>query len=192
MSALLEKAPKVVVALPEDEQDAIASQILASVADEDAWKQRFAGSQRDAILRMAQEALEEDAGAKRFHWTICFDPVPGQAGYPGVASALSVGVQLREARFPAFQQQSTASWLQFMKLDGNDDITPCAFALNYRAGDPEEGQFPTAGYWGIVSRRASSFFRIDWNTFLACPSSVEDQDHRFVTDSSNTSRLEAP
>ncbi len=44
MSTLLEKALEKVVALPQDEQDAIASQILASLADEDAWKKRFAGS----------------------------------------------------------------------------------------------------------------------------------------------------
>jgi hypothetical protein len=59
MSTLLEKALEQVVALPEDEQDAIASQILSSLADEDAWKKCFAGN-RDLIRRMAQEALEED------------------------------------------------------------------------------------------------------------------------------------
>ena len=42
-----------------EEQDAIASQILASLADEDAWKSRFA-EKRDVIHRMAREALEED------------------------------------------------------------------------------------------------------------------------------------
>lgn len=60
MSALLEKALERVVALPQDEQDAIASQILASIADEDSWKARFAGK-RGLIRRMAREALEEDA-----------------------------------------------------------------------------------------------------------------------------------
>lgn len=60
MSTLLEKALEKVVALPPDEQDAIASQILASLADEDAWKKRFA-EKRDTIRRMAQEALGEDA-----------------------------------------------------------------------------------------------------------------------------------
>lgn len=60
MSTLLEKALERVVALPPDEQDAIASQILACLADEGAWKQRFAGK-RDVIRRMAQEALEEDS-----------------------------------------------------------------------------------------------------------------------------------
>jgi hypothetical protein len=40
-------------------KDAIASQILASPAGEDAWKTRFAGK-RDVIRRMAREALEED------------------------------------------------------------------------------------------------------------------------------------
>jgi hypothetical protein len=45
--------------LPQDEQDAIASQILASRADEDAWRSCFAGK-RDVIRRMEREALEED------------------------------------------------------------------------------------------------------------------------------------
>jgi hypothetical protein len=60
MSTLLEKALEKLVALPPDEQDAIASQILASLADEEAWKKRFAEN-RDVIRRMAQEALGEDA-----------------------------------------------------------------------------------------------------------------------------------
>ena len=59
MSTLLEKALERVVALPPDEQDAIASQILESLADEDAWKKRFAGK-RDVIRRLAREALDED------------------------------------------------------------------------------------------------------------------------------------
>jgi hypothetical protein len=59
MSKLLEMALERVVALPQDEQDAIASQILASLADEDAWKSRFA-EKRDVIRRMAREALEQD------------------------------------------------------------------------------------------------------------------------------------
>jgi hypothetical protein len=59
MSSLLEKALEKVDALPPDEQDAIASQILAALADEEAWKRRFA-EKRDVIRRMAQEALAED------------------------------------------------------------------------------------------------------------------------------------
>ena len=59
MSALLQKALEKVAALPQDEQDAIASQILASIADEGAWKTRFA-EKRDVIRRMAREAIEED------------------------------------------------------------------------------------------------------------------------------------
>ena len=49
-----------VIALPPDEQDAIASQILASLADEDAWKKSFT-EKRDVIRRMAREALDDDA-----------------------------------------------------------------------------------------------------------------------------------
>jgi len=48
-----------VVALPPDEQDAIAAQILASLADQEDWKRRFA-EKRDVIRRMAREALVED------------------------------------------------------------------------------------------------------------------------------------
>lgn len=63
MSTLLEKALEKVAALPPDEQDAIASQILESLADEEAWKKRFA-EKRDVIRRMAREALEEDKRAE--------------------------------------------------------------------------------------------------------------------------------
>ena len=59
MSSLLEKALERVVALPPDEHDAIAAQILASLADEDAWKKRFV-EKRDLIRRMAREAIEKD------------------------------------------------------------------------------------------------------------------------------------
>ncbi len=60
MSSLLEKALEKVGTLPPEEQDAIATQILASLADEDAWRMRCA-EKRDVIRRMAQQALDEDA-----------------------------------------------------------------------------------------------------------------------------------
>jgi hypothetical protein len=60
MSTLLEQALQKVGSLPPEEQEAIAAQILAELADEDAWKRRFA-EKRDVIRRMAREALEEDA-----------------------------------------------------------------------------------------------------------------------------------
>jgi hypothetical protein len=63
MSKLLEQALERVGALPEDEQDAIASQILASIDDEKAWKAQFA-QRRVALRRMAQEALDEDANGE--------------------------------------------------------------------------------------------------------------------------------
>lgn len=59
MSTLMEKALEKVGTLPPDEQDAIASQILAAIADEQAWKKRF-DEKRDVIRRLASEALEED------------------------------------------------------------------------------------------------------------------------------------
>jgi len=60
MSSLLEKALEKVGTLPPEEQDAIATQILASLADENAWRMRFA-EKRDVIRRMAQQARDEDA-----------------------------------------------------------------------------------------------------------------------------------
>jgi hypothetical protein len=59
MTTLLEKALEKVGALAQDEQDAIASQILASLADEQAWKKRFA-AKRDRLRQLAREALDED------------------------------------------------------------------------------------------------------------------------------------
>jgi len=59
MSTLMEKALAKVGEFPPDEQDAIASQILASLADEEAWKKGFA-EKRDVIRRLAQQALDED------------------------------------------------------------------------------------------------------------------------------------
>jgi len=53
MSPLLEKALQKIGSLPADEQEAIASQILASVADEELWKKRFA-DERHVIRRLAR------------------------------------------------------------------------------------------------------------------------------------------
>lgn len=63
MSRLLEVALKKVATLPENEQDAIASQILDTIDDEDEWRIRFS-QKRDVIRRMAQEAIEEDNAGK--------------------------------------------------------------------------------------------------------------------------------
>ena len=59
MTALLEKALEKAQGLPEQEQDAIAAQILASIESEAAWQARFA-AKRDILERMAQEAVEQD------------------------------------------------------------------------------------------------------------------------------------
>ncbi len=55
---MLEIALQKVETSPADEQDAIASQILSTLADEEAWVKRFA-EKRDILRRMAQEALDE-------------------------------------------------------------------------------------------------------------------------------------
>lgn len=63
MSKLLEKALQKISGLPEEEQDAIASQILAELEDEAAWARRFA-AQDGEFRRLADEALLEHRQGK--------------------------------------------------------------------------------------------------------------------------------
>ena len=60
MTTLLAKALQEVDHLPDGEQDAIATQILDSLADEEEWQQRFA-AKRARLRELAREALDEDA-----------------------------------------------------------------------------------------------------------------------------------
>jgi hypothetical protein len=58
MTGLLEKALQRIEALSSEEQDAVASQILQTLDDEEAWARRF--REKPEVLRsLAQEALEE-------------------------------------------------------------------------------------------------------------------------------------
>jgi hypothetical protein len=59
MTSLLEEALRRVEQLPQTEQDAIASQILETLEDKEAWQQRFA-AKRDILCRLAEEAVAED------------------------------------------------------------------------------------------------------------------------------------
>ena len=58
MTTLLEDALRKVAALPQDEQDAIASQIIETLRDEDAWKEKLARNP-EKLRGLAEEALEE-------------------------------------------------------------------------------------------------------------------------------------
>jgi hypothetical protein len=58
MTELLKKAFDAVSRLPEKEQDAIAEWLLAELALEEGWEQRFTGSQ-DALSVLAREAADE-------------------------------------------------------------------------------------------------------------------------------------
>lgn len=60
MTKLLTKAVAEVSKLPDPEQDAIASRLLAELTDEEAWQRSFAASQ-ELLERMADVALAEDA-----------------------------------------------------------------------------------------------------------------------------------
>jgi hypothetical protein len=55
---LLKEAFAAVSRLPADEQDAMAGLLLAELASEEKWEERFAKSQ-DALSLLAQEALDE-------------------------------------------------------------------------------------------------------------------------------------
>jgi hypothetical protein len=58
MTGLLEEALRRVESLPQEEQDAIASQILETLDDEEAWTRSF--RDKPAVLRsLGREALDE-------------------------------------------------------------------------------------------------------------------------------------
>ena len=58
MTNLLKKAFDAVYRLPEAEQDAVAEWLLAELASEEKWAERFAESQ-GVLSLLAQEALDE-------------------------------------------------------------------------------------------------------------------------------------
>lgn len=55
MTEMLEEALRKVAALPKEEQDAIASQIIDTLEDETAWAERLARSP-EKLHRLAEEA----------------------------------------------------------------------------------------------------------------------------------------
>ena len=58
MTDLLKKAFDTASRLPEDEQDAVAEWLLAELASEEGWGERFAEIQ-DALSMLARDALDE-------------------------------------------------------------------------------------------------------------------------------------
>ena len=58
MTDLLKKAFDAAARLPEDEQDAVAEWLLAELASEERWEERFAETQ-GALSVLAREALNE-------------------------------------------------------------------------------------------------------------------------------------
>lgn len=58
MTQLLERAFNQISLLPETEQDAVASLLLAELDSEHRWSDSFASSQ-DELARLAEEALQE-------------------------------------------------------------------------------------------------------------------------------------
>ena len=58
MTKLLEEALRAVAQLPDAEQDALAVAIMAEVAGDVSWDERFRAS-ADALVRLADEAISE-------------------------------------------------------------------------------------------------------------------------------------
>ena len=58
MTQLLERALKKVGGLSEDEQNAIASQILETLEDEEVWQQKLL-SNPEKLRKLADQALDE-------------------------------------------------------------------------------------------------------------------------------------
>ena len=63
MTKLLERAFEEAARLPEDEQNAIASWLLAEIESEAKWSESFARS-ADKLSELADEALREHAAGK--------------------------------------------------------------------------------------------------------------------------------
>ena len=58
MTELLEDALRKLATLPREEQDAIASQIIETLRDEAAWKEKLARAP-EKLRRLAEEAQQE-------------------------------------------------------------------------------------------------------------------------------------
>jgi hypothetical protein len=63
MTELLESALRKVAMLPQEEQDAIASQIIETLQDEAAWKEKLARDP-EKLRRLAEEARREQHDGK--------------------------------------------------------------------------------------------------------------------------------
>ena len=63
MTHLLARAMSEAAKLPEPEQDALASILLAEIASEQKWAESFARSQ-SLLARLAEDALAEHAAGK--------------------------------------------------------------------------------------------------------------------------------
>jgi len=61
MTELLQRAIAAIEKLPTDEQDAIATRILAELADEQAWSARFASTTDEQWARLVASAKGEIA-----------------------------------------------------------------------------------------------------------------------------------
>ena len=77
MIKLLEQAVAEIEKLPEDAQDAIAARLLADLADEKAWADRFAATTEDQWERMAA-LVRQEIGSK--------EPIPLDDVFPSSAS----------------------------------------------------------------------------------------------------------
>ena len=58
MTDLLNKAFDAISRLPKEEQDAVAEWLLAELASQESWEERFAETQ-DTLAVLAREALDE-------------------------------------------------------------------------------------------------------------------------------------
>jgi len=58
VTELLEDALRKIASLPKEEQDAIAAQIIETLQDETAWKEKLARTP-EKLVRLAQEARAE-------------------------------------------------------------------------------------------------------------------------------------
>ena len=74
MTELLQRAVAEIQRLPADEQDAIATRILADLEDERAWAAQFAATTDDQWARMVEQARKDIAAGDTVTLDAIFPP----------------------------------------------------------------------------------------------------------------------
>ena len=110
-----------------DEQDAIASQIIATIEDEEAWAKTLRNNPTKLSKLAAEASLDR--------WTSFCDPVAHHARLPPEALASLPDDVRRQAQraYRLFHRDPRHPSLRFKKVDEKSNVYSVRVALGYRA-----------------------------------------------------------